>query len=191
MGSQRPGDPSLSAGRRLGAAKARQYKSARAGVASVTRISAGELLPEGDPPPALTDEEVEGFHPTVVGLYNALTESAEAAHFRRADWFAVKIIMLMVSGHLHEAAGVEIEDADGNVKRVGRNVKVGVLAEVNRALESINATPAGRTQYALALAALAKATGAGQPDPEQEERQREISAEKATQELLKHLRDAG
>lgn len=193
MGSQTPGDPTLSAGRRLGAAKARAHKSARGdaknGLASVSSISA--LLPDGPPAPPLTDDEIQALHPVAIGLYESLTRSEEAKHFRDTDWYSVKIIMLMVSGHLHDAATKTVVNADGTTREIQGSVKVGVLAEVNRALESINATPAGRTQYALALAALLKATGADQPDPEKEEREREVAADKATAELLRRIERAG
>ncbi len=182
-----PGNPALTAGKRRGAAIARQHKAAKNNAPNLRAISS-DFLPDGDPPPRLTPEDINSMHPVVIGLYQSLTKSEEARHFRTTDWFSVKIILMMVTGHLNDCGGYVFVrlDEDGNEiyrREQYAGVKVGVLAEVNKALESINATPAGRTNYALALAALAKAAQPEDPDADADELARR-DAQLATEALL-------
>lgn len=191
MAGATPRDPSLSAGRRAGAAKARAHKAARNSGASISRIGQA-LLPKGEKAPGLTEHELLTYHPTCIALYQELTESEEAAHFRRTDWYSTKVILLVVSGHLNDMVDHTVVTLDPDTGRevyrrdVPAHVKVGVLNEIARALETIHATPAGRTAYALALAALAKAT-ASESDEDAEQAERELSAAEATKVLLKRL----
>jgi hypothetical protein len=132
------------------------------------------------------------YHPACIGLYQALTESDEAAHFRRTDWYSVKIVLLVVSGHLNDMVDhvVLYEDPRTGEEVVRRHVpahvRTGVLNEIGKALEGIHATPAGRTNYALALAALAKAT-AVEDEETADQAQRELSAKEATAAMMARL----